>query len=73
MLYQVARPLTMKKDGIQTRNRKLSAKVFIQNIIQKRKHIYVYKKGFYTFSKLDRLKFQILIPLRQVKEEGGAL
>jgi hypothetical protein len=23
---QVARPLTMKKDGIQTRNRKLSAK-----------------------------------------------
>ena len=76
MLYQVARPLTMKKDGIQTRNRKLSAKVFIQNIIQKRKHIYVYKKGFIhkrKFSKLDRLKFQILIPLRQVKEEGGAL
>ena len=26
MLFQVPRPLTMKKDGIQTRNRKLSAK-----------------------------------------------
>ena len=25
-MFQVARPLTMKKDGIQTRNRKLSAK-----------------------------------------------
>ena len=74
MLYQVARPLTMKKDGIQTRNRKLSAKVFIQNIIQKRKHIYVYKKGFIhkrKFSKLDRLKFQILFQLCQVKGEEG--
>jgi len=26
LIFQVARPLTMKKDGIQTRNRKLSAK-----------------------------------------------
>ena len=47
--YQVARPLTMKKDGIQTRNRKLSAKVFIhKNTREKNLQQYENVYSFFT-------------------------
>ena len=47
--YQVARPLTMKKDGIQTRNRKLSAKVFIhKNTREQNLHQYENVYSFFT-------------------------